>query len=210
MATAEDDVVQAPGPAARRPGRPRDPSRDALILETTLAVLADSGYEGLTVDKVAARVGAGRATVYRRWPTKVDLVLDAVRALSQADVDPGHLPDTGSLREDLVAMVLPQTEQEQHHRMRVLAGVASLSLTEEPRLADAAAGAGVGPWVRAIETVLQRAVDRGEHPPADVSAIAQVLPTMCLARAVAQQPITREFSLQIIDGVLVPAMRGGR
>jgi len=204
------DVASGETTRPGRPGRPRDSSRDALILEVTLAVLAESGYDGLTVDKVAGRVGAGRATIYRRWPTKVDLVLDAVRRLSQGDVAPDHLPDTGSLREDMVAMVLPQSEEEQHYRMRVLAGVASLSLTEEPRLAEAAAGAGVGPWVRAIEVLLQRAVDRGEYPPANVTALAQVLPMMCLSRAVAQEPITRDFSLGLIDGVIVPAMRGGR
>ena len=199
---------RTPRPAG--PGRPRDSSRDVLILEVTLAVLAESGYAGLTVDKVAGRVGAARATIYRRWPTKVDLVLDAVRRLSQGDVGLHDLPDTGSLREDMVAMVLPQSEAEQHYRMRVLAGVASLSLTVEPRLATAAAGAGIGPWVSAIELLLQRAVDRGEYPPADVTALAQVLPMLCLARAVTQEPITREFSLALIDGVVLPAMRGGR
>lgn len=193
-----------------RAGRKRDHSRDSAILEATLAVLAESGYDGLTVDKVAARTGAARATVYRRWPTKADLVLAAVERLSRVDVDLDHLPDTGGLREDLVSMILTQTDEEQQFRMRVMAGVASLSFTEEPRLADAATGAGVGPWIGAIEALMTRAVHRGEFPPADVSALAQVIPMMCLSRAVAQQPITREFSLTMIDGVVIPAMRGGR
>lgn len=171
-------------------------------------VLAESGYDGLTIDKVVARTGAARATVYRRWATKADLVLAAVEQLSRVDVD--RLPDTGSLREDMVAMILSQTDAEQQFRTRVLAGVASLSFTEEPRLAEAATGAGVGPWIGAIEVLIQRAVDRGEFPPADVAALAQVIPMMCIARAVAQEPITREFSLTLIDGVIIPALRGGR
>lgn len=194
-----------------RRGRPRDDSRDVLILEVTLAVLAEAGYAGLTVDKVAARVGAGRATIYRRWPTKADLVLEAVRRLAQGDVSLDDLPDTGSLREDLVAMVLPQSEQEQAYRTRVLAAVASLAFTEEPRLAEAATGAGLGPWVETIELLVRRAVDRGEYPPPlDVAALARMVPMMCLARAVTQEPISRDFSLGLIDGILVPALRGGR
>ena len=211
-----DDSVAAGGHAGgrtsapRRAGRPRDSSRDALILEETLAVLAEAGYDGLTVDKVAARVGAGRATIYRRWPSKVELVLDAVRRLSGGDVGPDALPDTGSLRADMVAMVLPQSEQEQDYRVRILAGVASLALSEDPRLARAATTAGVGPWVGAIEALLQRAVERGEYPRADVAVLAAVIPMMCLSRAVAREPISREFSLALIDGVVIPAMRGGR
>ena len=193
-----------------RAGRKRDHSRDAEILETTLAVLAESGYDGLTIDKVAARVGAARATVYRRWPTKADLVLAAIEQLSRVDVNLDRLPDTGSLRGDMVAMILPQTDAEEQFRMKAMAGVAALTFTEEPRLAEVATDASVGPWVAAIETLLQRAVNRGEYPAADVATLARVVPMMCLSRAIAKQPITREFSLTVIDSVILPAMRGGR
>ncbi|HWG02510.1 MAG TPA: hypothetical protein VG164_11785 [Trebonia sp.] len=57
---------------------------------------------------------------------------------------------------------------------------------------------------------MQRAVDRGEFPPADVETLAQVIPMMCVSRAVQQEPITREFSLALLDGVIIPALRGGR
>ncbi|MGF7234042.1 MAG: TetR-like C-terminal domain-containing protein, partial [Frankia sp.] len=155
----------------------------------------------------AQRAGAARATVYRRWATKADLVLGAVARLSQSDVDPDQLPDTGSLREDLAAMILPQTSEEQLARIRVVTGLLALA-TQEPRLAEAAADAGAKPWVDAIRVLIRRAVDRGEFPPADVDALAQVVPLMCIARAMLQQPITREFSLGLIDGVLLPALRG--
>lgn len=212
-------VAASPGTAAspKRSGRPRDGSRDVLILEETLAVLAEVGYERLTIDAVAARTGAARATIYRRWPTKVELVLDAVRRLSDGDVDPGDLPNTGRLRDDLVALVLVQSEEEQQYRMKIVAGVASLALTEDPRLAQAATSVSLGSWTRALEMLLQRAVDRDEfaelrdgngEATVDVAALAQVVPLMCLARAVTHQPISREFSLGLIDGVLMPVMRG--
>jgi AcrR family transcriptional regulator len=179
------------------------------MLEATLMILAESGYDGLTIDKVAARVGAARATVYRRWSTKADLVLDAVAHLSQGDVELDALPNTGSLRGDMVAMILPQSEQDERLRMRVMAGVASLSFTEDPRLGEAAIDAGLTPWTAAIEAVMRRALDRGEFPPGDITALAAVIPMACLARAVTKQPITREFSLTMIDKVIIPALRGG-
>jgi AcrR family transcriptional regulator len=190
-----------------RAGRKLDRRRDDVILDATLAVLAESGYDRMTIDMVAAHAGAARATVYRRWATKAELVLNAVARLSQSDVDLDQLPDTGSLREDLAAMILPHTTEDQLVRIRVVTGLLALA-TQEPRLAEAAADAGSKPWIDAIRVLIRRAVDRGEYPPADVDALAQVIPLMCISRAILQEPITREFSLGLIDGVLLPALRG--
>ena len=195
------------GPGSRA-GRKLDRSRNAVILDATLAVLAESGYDRMTIDAVAARAGAARATVYRRWPSKSDLVLDAVARLSQSDVERNQLPDTGSLRGDLVAMIRPHTDEEQQIRIRAVIGLLALA-AQEPRLAEAAADAGARPWIDAIRALIQRAVDRGEYRPADVDALAKVVPLMCLSQAVLQEPITREFSIALIDGVLLPALRGG-
>ena len=195
-------------PQPTRAGRKRDPARDIAILDAALAVLGESGYDGMTIDMVAGRAKVARATVYRRWATKADLVLDAVTRLSQADAGLDQLPDTGSLREDMVAMTLTQTAEEQQLRIGVLTALQSLA-HEDPWLADAATAAGIGPWIAAIEALMRRAVERGEFPPADTAALAQVVPMMCLARAVQQQPVTREFGLALIDGVIIPALRGG-
>ncbi|MGH2910532.1 MAG: helix-turn-helix domain-containing protein, partial [Solirubrobacteraceae bacterium] len=94
------------GTRSRR-GRKRDPERNAVILDATLVVLAEHGYDGMTIDMVAARAGSARATVYRRWPTKAELVLEAVARMSRDDVGDDPLPDTGSLRGDMTAMILP-------------------------------------------------------------------------------------------------------
>lgn len=191
----------------RRAGRKRDASRDAGILEATLDVLAEAGYEGTTIDLVAARAGAARATVYRRWATKLDLVTAAVRRLAPEEVDPAALPDTGTLRGDLIASIQPDTEAESLRRTRVVAGLSTAS-AREAGLAAVLAGAGTGPWIEANRVLIQRAVDRGEYGPVDVDALAQVLPLMCTARiAVQQLPVTREYSIGLIDGVLLPALR---
>ena len=192
-----------------RAGRKRDPSRDGVILDATLAVVAEHGYDGMTINMVAARADSARATVYRRWATKADLVLDAVARMSRDDVNLDQLPDTGSLRGDITAMILPLSDEEQQVRIQAIAALLSLSKTDA-RLTDAATGAGIGPWIEVNRTLMQRAVDRGEFPPpSDIDTLAELIPMMCISRAVQQQPITREFSLALVDAVIIPALRAG-
>lgn len=198
-------------PSDKRParvGRKRDHTRDAPILDATLAVLAEAGYEGMTIDMVAARAGAARATVYRRWATKADLVLAAAARLSESDVGLDHLPDTGSFRADAIALFVPDTPDDQQIRLQALTGLLMLSKTDK-RLAEASTLAGIGPWIEANRVLMQRAMDRGEFPPADIETLARVIPMMCISRALQQEPITREFSLALLDGVIIPALRGG-
>src|SRR4051812_26383711 len=90
-------------------GRKRDHSRDAEILDAALDVLAETGYDGMTIDMVAARAKAGKATLYRRWASKPELVLDAVACMKSTGQDLTSPPETGTLRGDLVAMVKSPT-----------------------------------------------------------------------------------------------------
>ena len=92
-------------------GRKRDHTRDPEILDAALDVLAETGYDGMTIDMVAARAKAGKATLYRRWASKPELVLDAVACMKAKDLELDALPDTGTLRGDLVAMVKTPTIQ---------------------------------------------------------------------------------------------------
>jgi AcrR family transcriptional regulator len=192
-----------------RPGRKRDHARDSVILDSALAVLAEQGYEGTTIDLVAAHAGMARATVYRRWATKVELVLAAVSRMSQADAGLEQLPDTGTLRGDMLAMVRPFDEEQQQVRIQAMVSLVAVGRTD-PRLAEVAETAGLAPWIEAIRLLIQRAVDRGEYPPpAGLDTLAQVIPLLCVSRAVQHLPITREFSTALIDGVVLPALRGG-
>ncbi|MEO7557098.1 MAG: TetR-like C-terminal domain-containing protein [Acidimicrobiales bacterium] len=89
-----------PNESARRPGRPRDVHAERTILEATIDLVAEVGFGGLTVDAVAARAAVGKATIYRRWASKAELVYAAMEATHEEWVP----PDTGSLRADLVAV----------------------------------------------------------------------------------------------------------
>ena len=84
--------------AARRPGRPRDARAGEAILVAAAEVLGEGGPQGFTVEAVAARAGVGKATIYRRWPTRGELMLDAAGLVGLETT----AIDTGDVRDDLV------------------------------------------------------------------------------------------------------------
>ncbi|MGN6326651.1 TetR/AcrR family transcriptional regulator [Pseudolysinimonas sp.] len=192
---------------ALRPGRKRDASRDPAILDAAIEVLAETGYEGMTIDLVAARAKAGKATVYRRWASKNELVLEAVACLKTAGLDPDSLPDTGTLRGDLVAMIKPHSIQDAQRKMQVMGGLVSM-LTRHPELVETAQEVIVEPRVRVTRFLLRRAIDRGEiRADVDVDTLALVSSSMAAHRTLIQRkPVDRAFLISIIDGVLLPAV----
>jgi AcrR family transcriptional regulator len=189
-------------------GRKRDHSRDAKILEATLEVLAEVGATGLTMDLVAARAGAGKATIYRRWTSKTELFIDAIAHLKQIQVDLESLPDTGTLRNDLLGLFKPQSIEETEHRLKIMAGLASL-LSQDQVLVEAANAAVVQPWAQAHFALMQRAVKRGEvAADADIVTLSQVLPSMAAYRTLVQRkPFDQDFLISMLDGVILPALR---
>jgi AcrR family transcriptional regulator len=192
---------------APRPGRRRDHTRDPEILDAALDVLAETGYDGMTIDMVAARAKAGKATLYRRWPSKAHLVIDAVACIKKNDIDFAHLPDTGTLRGDLLAMIKPHAIEDAGRKLRVMAGLLSM-LSRDPGLAEAVNKAIVEPRAAVNRILMRRAVDRGEISlDCDIETLALVTPSMAAYRVlVLKKPVDRSFLVSLIDGVLLPAM----
>ncbi|MBT0772163.1 TetR/AcrR family transcriptional regulator [Kineosporia sp. J2-2] len=194
-----------------RLGRKRDHSRDPEILAAALDVLAEVGYDGMTVDMVAARAKAGKATLYRRWPSKAELVVDAVGCMKRPlhhDANGNLLvPDTGTLRGDLIAMVKPKAVTDGSRHLKIMLGVASM-LSSAPELLDSINSIMIEPRTEAYRLVFERAVQRGEiKPGADVTLLASLGPALSMFRAVyQQQPPSRELFLHIIDAVILPAV----
>ena len=204
------DAASAPAQPSGVPktlGRKRDGSRDAAILEAALSILSEVGYSEMTMEMVAARAKAGKGTVYRRWPSKAEMVLDAVTQMKRSLVDLDHLPDTGSLRGDLLALFRPQSVEDTGRKLRVMAGLASL-LSQNPSLAEAGQAAVVAPWVDANRLLMRRACERGEvSKKADIETLAQVIPSVAAYRALIQQrPFERAFLVKMLDGVLLAAL----
>jgi len=201
------EAVDAPVPM--KPGRKRDPVRDAEILESALDVLAEVGYTRMTLAAVAERAKAGKSTFYRRWPSKEELVMDAVTRMKRDQVDLDQLPDTGNLRSDLLGLFEPESTEEGERKLRVMNGLSSM-LADHPRLAEAADSAIVVPWETAIRTLLQRARDRGDiahGTPLDM--LARVIPEMAAYRSLSQRkPFDEAFLTALVDDVILPALNG--
>ena len=185
-------------------GRRRDLTRDADILDATLDVLAETGYDGMTVDMVATRAKAGKATLYRRWPSKPDLVLDAVACMKAVPLD--TLPDTGTLRGDLIAMIKAPSLRDAERKLKIMAGIASM-IARNPELAEAAHDAIVAPRAAANRILFQRAIERGEIPAdSDIEMLCMIGPALASYRTLMlQKPVDREFLVRNIDRVILPA-----
>lgn len=193
--------------SAPRLGRKRDHTRDADILDAALEVLAETGYDRMTMDMVAARAKAGKATVYRRWASKGELVVDAIACMKKNDIDFEHLPDTGTLRGDLVAMIKPHAIEDGERKLQIMAGLTSM-LARDPDLVDAVTAAIVEPRASLNRLFMRRAIERGEiSAETDVETLAMLMPSMTAYRVlILQQPVDRAYLLSLIDGVLLPAV----
>jgi AcrR family transcriptional regulator len=189
-----------------RLGRKRDPSRDADILDAALEVLAEAGYVGMTMDMVAVRAKAGKATMYRRWPSKTELVLEALARLKASAVDLEHLPDTGTLRGDMLAMFKPRSIEDGGRTLKVFAGIASIS--NDARFTEAVTDLMVTPWADAHLALMKRALERKEiSADADLETLSKVTASVAGFRTIIERkPFTREFLVSMIDSVVLPAL----
>jgi AcrR family transcriptional regulator len=189
-----------------RGGRPRDPSRDGVIRAAILRLLAEVGYGALTMDAVAAEAGVGKATIYRRWRTKQDLVVDTIADLNRADAMP---PDTGCLEDDLRAMLRSLVGV-----IRGPVGAATLSLLStvphQPALAEAFRAGPLGAWRDAFGAVWAHAEARGElHPGVSVGLAAETTSALLVQRwLLTGEPVDDAYADVVLDKVLLPLMRG--
>ena len=187
----------------RPPGRPVNAAIDEQLLRATQDLLVEEGFERLTMDAVARRCGASKATIYRRWPGKTTLVVAAAAAL----FTPPEVPDTGDLREDLLACGRAYVHRE-GRTAQVLAAVLTASQYDGD-LRDASLDALGAPYAGLFEQVLARAVDRGWAPAAaDIATLAEVFPAVAYQRVAARGLLlVEEDVVRVVDGVLLPALR---
>jgi AcrR family transcriptional regulator len=196
-------------------GRPRDGAREAAILEAALVVLGEVGYDRLTIDAVAARAKASKATVYRRWSGKAALVVDALQTLTQSAVPaalpdepyPCHWPSTGSLRGDLLAGVAAAVERMSTEEGRLIAAVITAQ-ARDPELAAAMRAATYEEKCRSFRVLVDRAVARGElETSVGAEVLAEVLPAVLFSRLlVSGEPFDERFVLHVVDDIALPLL----
>jgi AcrR family transcriptional regulator len=183
--------------------------RDAAICDATLALLAEVGYDRMSMDAVAARARASKATIYRRWPGKRELVLDALR--SRAEQRP-LAADTGSLRGDLIATFRAMAEGVAAEDAELMAGVLR-AMRCTPELGDCVRDQVLDSKVAALREIVGRAVARGELPDdADPRLAHEVASALWIQRVlVVGGRVDDDFISHVTDDVLIPLLsRGSR
>jgi AcrR family transcriptional regulator len=192
--------------AQTRTGRPRDPARHDAILRATQDLLAEVGYDRLSIEAVAARCGTGKTTIYRRWPDKAALVTDAVATASTHLGQ--NIPDTGTLREDMIAFGA-QWHAPDSRRDGMIAGLLT-AMRHHPDLKAAVEDAINQPGQHAFRLMVQRAIERGDIPAGrPVDLIGAVLPAMVFHHITnVDTPVDHEYICAVVDNVVLPALRG--
>ncbi len=198
-------VVSQSSQPTRPPGRPRDPQREAAILATVTELLAEVGYEGVTFELVARRAGASKPTLYRRWSTKRDMVAAAVRAMPATGG--GRTIDTGSLRGDLLELLTILADTLASSDTALVATLLHAGLAD-PELCDHLENATGPTGARLPAQVLQRATERGEvSGSAQTFAYDEVAGSALVTRALNGLPYDSGYRKQLVDAVLLPALR---
>jgi AcrR family transcriptional regulator len=188
-----------PGSAAPRRGRPRDAQAEQAILQTTVALLSEVGFNRLSIEAVAARAGVGKPTIYRRWPSKLELVIDAVKRLTP----PMPTVDTGDpltdLRQIISQVIVTLTGTP--------VGSAHVALASDAQThAELARGLGehfLAPRRAVIADTLRRGIAAGQlRADIDVEmAIDMMIGTSVYRWLATAQPVDADAARRVVDMV---------
>jgi AcrR family transcriptional regulator len=175
------------------------------IHEAVMAELATRGYDALTIEGVAERAQTGKASIYRRWPTKLELVLDTVDAAMPSI---GSAPDTGSVRDDLLT-VMRRIAKHMNSRAGTAVRACMTDLKSNADLAAAVREHLVEPRKRVIVDILRRGVERGEvSGPAITDRVVEAGPMLLYAERTQRGAALRDATVVgIVDEILMPLLR---
>lgn len=182
--------------------------REAQILNGVIDTLIEVGYDRLTFDAVASKVRASKATLYRKWPTKADLVVSALEHLKAQGTQGSHeLPDTGSLAGDLTFHYCDDPDY--NDKSMLVFGAVVSAIHRDPELTSIFAERFVQPRMAELRKVVLRAQQRGEvGPDADVDQLAAILPSAITYRVMTTGECPDEpFITKVIEQVMLPACR---
>ncbi|WP_367134890.1 MULTISPECIES: TetR/AcrR family transcriptional regulator [Streptomyces] len=195
--------TESPRPAARRTRL--TPEREAELYEAVLAILREVGYDALTMDAVATRTHASKATLYRQWKGKPELVVGALRhkkPIKLADID------TGTLRGDLRAMVCEADDEQMAQDAALMRGLGH-AIHANPDLHRALRELLIEPETEGLRAMLRRAVERGEiaadNPATDFVA-HMMLGAFMTRPLVEDRPADAAYLVRYLDAVVLPAL----
>lgn len=185
--------------------RRSDLVRHTEILEATLGELQESGYDRMTMDGVAKRAGASKATLYRHWPNKAELVVAAIRHMRGDATE--VLPDTGQLRDDLLALLAGTQPHSAEDQLCVMRGMIS-ACGSDPELATAFFDQVVDAKRSAAVKLMRRAQTRGEVSEAtDIHFLVDAAPAMLIFRhLLTPYLVDEQYLTRLVDEVWLPLL----
>jgi len=189
-------------------GRRRGAELEQAILRAAAAELAASGYDGMTMDKVARRAGTNKNAIYRRWPHRAALGIAAYKHLADARTP---APDTGSLRGDALELLRQANATWSSPRGAILRDLLAAAVDEPVLLELLREQAGGSAMNAAWFALLSRAVARGEAPAEAVHPRVATLPMMLLRGEYALRGVPAvpdEVLVEIVDEIFLPLVRG--
>jgi AcrR family transcriptional regulator len=184
----------------------RGEAREQVILSAVIGLLGEMGYEGMTMDAVAARAHASKTTIYKRWPGKPQLVRAAVDDYVAGRLAAGA--DTGSLRGDLMAVMRAMASHLTAEFLAMTSGLVH-AMRADPELA-AALLPRLGVGHATALSIISRAASRGELPAgadADLAGLAhEVIEAHVLRQVTAGGPLSPEFASHVVDDLVIPVL----
>jgi AcrR family transcriptional regulator len=185
--------------------RPRvEGDRQQEILDAAREVLTEVGYDRFTMDAVSKRAKVSKATLYRHWEGKVDLIVDALASL-KGDVD-GPVPDSGTLREDLLSVMCGHGGLDDPGAAAQFAAVL-IALMRDPEFAEVFRERFIAPKIARSEIAWTRAAARGElRDGLDLDLLTPALAGIVLHRTfLLGEPPSRDFIARVVDQIILPA-----
>ncbi|HET6764778.1 MAG TPA: TetR/AcrR family transcriptional regulator [Longimicrobiaceae bacterium] len=197
MSDAETGAAPVSDAVARSPGRPRSEAAHEAIVSAALALTRAVGYDAVTMEGIAATAGVGKATVYRRWNSKDEVIAEALQRLLR------HVPvpDTGTLRGDLLAEQRVLVGMYGNPATRTLLSGLVAAMARSHLISEAVRGGFAGDRIHAIRTVLQRGIARGEvRADVDVETAIDVVAGPLMFRYLMRgEPVDEALGERVVD-----------
>lgn len=188
------------------PSRRRGAALENALLDAAWDELVDRGYSGFTIESVAERAATSRAVIYRRWPSKPELVRATISHIGKRE--PVDIPDTGSLREDVIELLRRANRSRARLGVVVALQLADYFAETGSGLADLR-GAFLSDRGSAVDTILDRAIKRGEADPAKITPRVASVPFDLYRQEVLMtlKPVPDEVIESIVDEVFLRLVR---
>jgi len=183
----------------RAAGRPRSSEADRAILETTLRLLREQGYDAMSIEGVASAAGVGKTTIYRRYPSKREMVVAAVASLAESVKPP---PGSDDVRADLLTFMTQMHRVLRSEQMFVVLGTLLVREREDPEMLDLFRKLVIRPRMDAVALLLHRGIEQGQvRADIPIDVVVQILAGAIFARHISGWPEDEKWLRSVLETV---------